>query len=85
MPPQAYHTSQYMVPRGGLFFGKWRSTLAGSSDGKMNVQSACALNILYMPICFAFFMYLHSRPLLGYPTAPFACISFNNHVINKGF
>jgi hypothetical protein len=33
--------------RGGIFLGKWRSTFAGSSDGKMNVQSACALNILY--------------------------------------
>jgi hypothetical protein len=47
MPPQAYQTSQYVVPRGGIFLGKRRSTLAGSSDGKMNVQSACALNILY--------------------------------------
>jgi hypothetical protein len=27
-----------------FFFGKWRSSFAGSSDGKMNVQSACALN-----------------------------------------
>jgi hypothetical protein len=33
----------YVVPRGGIFLGKWRSTFAGSSDGKMNVQSACAL------------------------------------------
>jgi hypothetical protein len=45
MPPQAYQTSQYVVPR---ILGKWRSTFAGSSDGKMNVQSACDLNILYM-------------------------------------
>jgi hypothetical protein len=30
------------------FFGKWRSSIAGSSDGKMNVQSACALNTRYM-------------------------------------
>jgi hypothetical protein len=30
-----------------FFLGKWRSSFAGSSDGKMNVQSACALNILY--------------------------------------
>jgi hypothetical protein len=37
-----------MVPRGGIFLGKWRSTFAGSSDGKMNVQSACALNTLYL-------------------------------------
>jgi hypothetical protein len=47
MPPQAYQTSQYVVPRGGIFLGKWCSTFAGSSDGKMNVQSACVLNILY--------------------------------------
>jgi hypothetical protein len=41
---QAYQTSQYVVPRGGIFLGKWRSTFGGSSGGKMNVQSACALN-----------------------------------------
>jgi hypothetical protein len=40
---QAYQTSQYVVPRGGIFLGKWRSSFAGNSDGKMNVQSACAL------------------------------------------
>jgi hypothetical protein len=45
---QAYQTSQYLVPRVGIFLGKWRSTFAGSSDGKMNVQSACALNIRYI-------------------------------------
>jgi hypothetical protein len=33
-----------MMPRGGIFLGKWLSTFVGSSDGKMNVQSACALN-----------------------------------------
>jgi hypothetical protein len=47
---QAYQTSQYVVPRGGIFLGKWRSTFAGNSDGKMNVQSACALNIRYNSI-----------------------------------
>jgi hypothetical protein len=41
---QAYQTTQYAVPRGGILLGKWRSSFAGSSDGKMNVQSACALN-----------------------------------------
>jgi hypothetical protein len=35
---KAYQTSQYVVPRGGNFLGKWRSTFAGSPDGKMNVQ-----------------------------------------------
>jgi hypothetical protein len=43
----AYQTSQYVVPRGGISLGKWRSTFAGSSDGEMNVQSACALNTRY--------------------------------------
>jgi hypothetical protein len=47
MPPQAYKTSQYMVRRGGIFLGKWRTIFACSSDGKMNVHSACGLNILY--------------------------------------
>jgi hypothetical protein len=41
---QAYKTSQYVVPPGGIFLGKWRSCFAGSSDGKMNVQSASTLN-----------------------------------------
>jgi hypothetical protein len=45
---KAYQTSQYVVPRGGIFLGKWRSSFAGSSDGKLNVQSACALNTRYM-------------------------------------
>jgi hypothetical protein len=40
----AYHTSQYVVTRGDIFLGKWRSAFEGSSDGKRNVQSACALN-----------------------------------------
>jgi hypothetical protein len=35
MPPLAYQTSQYVTPRGGIFLGKWRSSFAGSSDGKM--------------------------------------------------
>jgi hypothetical protein len=41
---QVYQTSQYVVSLGGIFLGKWRSSFAGSSNGKMNVQSACALN-----------------------------------------
>jgi hypothetical protein len=47
MPMQAYQTSQYTEPRGGILLGKWRSTFTESSDSKMNVQSACALNTLY--------------------------------------
>jgi hypothetical protein len=44
---RAYQTSQYVVPRGGIFLGKWLSSFAGNSDGKMNVLSACALNTRY--------------------------------------
>jgi hypothetical protein len=47
MPPQVCQTYQYVVQRYGIFLGKWRSTFAGSSDGKMNVQSDCDLNTLY--------------------------------------
>jgi hypothetical protein len=28
-----------VVPRGGIFLDEWRSSFAGNSDGKMNVQS----------------------------------------------
>jgi hypothetical protein len=52
MPPLAYQTSEYAVPGGGIFLGKWRSTFAGSSEGRMNVHLACALNILYIPVLF---------------------------------
>jgi hypothetical protein len=45
---QAYQTSQYVVPRGGIFVGKWRSSFAGNFDGKINVQLACFLNTQYM-------------------------------------
>jgi hypothetical protein len=45
---QAYQNSQYVVPCGGIFLGKWRSSFAGSSDDKMYVQSACALNTRYI-------------------------------------
>jgi hypothetical protein len=45
---RAYQTPQYVVRRGGIFPGKWSSSFAGNSDGKMNVQSACALNTRYM-------------------------------------
>jgi hypothetical protein len=50
---QAYQTSQCVVPCGGIFLGKWRSPFAGSSDGKMNVQSACALNTRYNSYIFS--------------------------------
>jgi hypothetical protein len=41
---QDYQTFQYVVPRGGIFLGKWRSSFSGIFDGKTNIQSACALN-----------------------------------------
>jgi hypothetical protein len=44
---QAYQNSQYAMPRGDIFLGKWRSCFAVNSYGKMNAQSACALNIQY--------------------------------------
>jgi hypothetical protein len=50
MPPQSYQTSLYMVPHG--------STFPRSSDGKMNVQSACALTTLYLKIDYCFFLWL---------------------------
>jgi hypothetical protein len=39
--------SQYVLPQDGIFLGKWSSSFAGNYDGKMNVQSACALNFAY--------------------------------------
>jgi hypothetical protein len=44
---QAYQNSQYVVPCGGIFLVKWRSSFRRSSDCKMNAQPACALNIRY--------------------------------------
>jgi hypothetical protein len=57
---QAYHTSEYVVPRGGIFLGKWRRSFAGNSDGKMNVQSACLLSTRY------YSMFLGLSIFLGY-------------------
>jgi hypothetical protein len=31
---QAYQTSQYVVPRGGIFLDKWRSSFAGNATVK---------------------------------------------------
>jgi hypothetical protein len=47
---QAYETSHCVVPRGGIFRGKRRSSFAGNSDGEINVQSACALNTRYLRV-----------------------------------
>jgi hypothetical protein len=54
---QAYQTSQYVVPRGGIFLGKWRRAFVGSSNGKMNVQSVCALNTLYLSITLSLYTF----------------------------
>jgi hypothetical protein len=48
---QDYQNFQYVVPRGGIFLVKWRSSFAGSSSGKIKVQSACALDNLYIRVC----------------------------------
>jgi hypothetical protein len=53
MPLAVYQTSQYVVPRGGIFLGKWRSSFVGSSGGKMNDRSACDLKILHIPVRFS--------------------------------
>jgi hypothetical protein len=70
---QAYQTFQYVVLRGGVFLGKWRSAFAGSSDGKMNGQSAYALNILYIPVRFShrFCVHLSFLSFLLYIAAAF--------------
>jgi hypothetical protein len=44
---QAYQTSQYVVPRGGILLGKWRSSFAGTSDGKMNLQGVHPVVLAY--------------------------------------
>jgi hypothetical protein len=36
MPPPAYEMSQYVVPRGGIFHGKWCSTFAELFAEKWN-------------------------------------------------
>jgi hypothetical protein len=47
-----------VVLHGGIFLGKWRSSFAGNSGGKMNVQSACALNT-YTPLCFNIYLLVY--------------------------
>jgi hypothetical protein len=61
---QAYQTSQYVVPRGGIFLGKWRNSFAGSSNGKMNVPSAYALNTRYIALGYTSCCCLYSVLLL---------------------
>jgi hypothetical protein len=50
--------SQYVAPRGGIYLGKWRSAFTGSSDGKINVQSACSLNTRYIVVVTGYFKLL---------------------------
>jgi hypothetical protein len=70
---QAYQTSQYVMPRGGIILGKWHSSFAGNSGRKMNVQSACALNTRYV------ITWIHRRTLLliSYSTVPCICLKYN--------
>jgi hypothetical protein len=35
MPPQAYPASQHVVPRRGIFLGKWRNSFTGISEGEI--------------------------------------------------
>jgi hypothetical protein len=39
---QAYQTSQYVLPCGGIFLGKWRSSFVGSSDRLLNTWCCAA-------------------------------------------
>jgi hypothetical protein len=63
---KAYQTFQYVVPRGGNFLGKWRSSFVRISDGKMNVHSACALNTQYYLFCFINLLYNNAIVNLEY-------------------
>jgi hypothetical protein len=58
MTGKGYQSSQYVVPRGGIFLGKWRSSFAGNFVGKMNVQSACTLNTR-LSIWFSYWQVFH--------------------------
>jgi hypothetical protein len=70
---QASQTSQYVVPHGGIFLSKWHSAFVGSSDGKMNVQSACALNTRYIHVCIDISVFGFPRGFMG---------SFNSFLCN---
>jgi hypothetical protein len=78
---QAYQTSQCVVPRGDMFLGKWRSSFAGSSDGKMNVQSTCALNTRYYP--YAFLAILHTCISLAFVPTYFRRISNDTRLFTQ--
>jgi hypothetical protein len=39
---QVYQNSQYEVPCGGIFLGKWRSSFAGSSDRLLSTRCLAA-------------------------------------------
>jgi hypothetical protein len=46
MQPQAYQTSQYVVPPSGILLGTWRNTLTGSSDGSISLSSKHPIGIV---------------------------------------
>jgi hypothetical protein len=48
IPPRDTTYSQFGNACGAILLANWRSTFAGSSDGKMNVQSAYTLNTRYI-------------------------------------
>jgi hypothetical protein len=76
IPLQACQTSQYVMPRGDIVLGKWRSTFAGSYDVKMNVQSACALNINQNRTCVNFTQIDFYRRTQGQ-----GCLSYMHHML----
>jgi hypothetical protein len=82
-PPQAYYqTSQYVTPRGGIFLGKWYSAFTGTSDGKMNVQSGCALNILYNAFRNYFYGIGNSRRIRSSHFLTWECLHMTPAILN---
>jgi hypothetical protein len=46
--------SQYVMPHGGIFLGKWPSAFAGSCHGKINVQSLRSEHPIYVLVVFSY-------------------------------
>jgi hypothetical protein len=51
---QAYQTSQYVVPHGGIFLGKWHCSFAGNSDGRKEwpIRLHSEHPVLRLLVCF---------------------------------
>jgi hypothetical protein len=47
---QAYQTSRYVVPCGGIFLSKWRSSFAGSSLATQIMVVKCLIPLLEVEI-----------------------------------